>query len=102
MTFTKEALNSLFRSNSQSANYSANMKRFIVAQPRDPTANNPDQQQQIAEVVSSDGTFNTKIQISMDSYVSSGTSEDYYFYFQVRFREITLTDITSASGMITI
>ena len=102
MTFTKEALNSFFRSNSQSASYSRNMKRFIVAQPRDPLANNPDQQQQIAEAVPSDGTFNTKIQISMDSYVATSTSEDYYFYFQVKFREITLTDITNASGMVTI
>ena len=102
MTFTKEALNSLFRSNSQSANYSANMKRFLVAQPRDPTANNPDQQQQIAEVNSSDGTFNSKIELTMDSYVNTSTSEDYYFYFQVKFREVTLSDITGASGMVTI
>ena len=102
MTFTKEALNSLFRSNSQSANYSANMKRFLVAQPRDPTAPNPDMQQQIAEVNSSDGTFNSKIELTMDSYVNTSTSEDYYFYFQVKFREVTLSDITGASGMVTI
>ena len=78
------------------------MKRFLVAQPRDPTANNPDMQQQIAEVNSSDGTFNTKIELTMDSYVTTSTSEDYYFYFQVKFREVTLSDITGASGMVTI
>ena len=38
----------------------------------------------------------------MDSYVNTSTSEDYYFYFQVKFREVTLSDITGASGMVTI
>jgi hypothetical protein len=107
-TITKEALNKYFTSDvtMNPSGATRNMKRFIVGQPRDPVAANPDMQQQVAEI-QANGTgagqnFNAELKIQMDSFLASTCNATFYLYFQVKFREISPSDITGASNMITI
>ena len=107
-TLTKEALNKYFTSDVAMSPSGAtrNMKRFIVGQPRDPVAANPDMQQQVAEIqangTGSGQNFDAELKIQMDSYLASTCNATFYLYFQVKFREISPSDITGASNMITI
>ena len=107
-TITKEALNKYFTSDvtMNPSGETRNMKRFIVGQPRDPVAANPDMQQQVAEIqangTGSGQNFDAELKIQMDSFLASTCNATFYLYFQVKFREISPSDITGASNMITI
>ncbi len=102
-TFTKNALN--MGSNDSNSSYSRESKRFIVGARRDPLASNPDMQMQLAAV---NGSFRSRIELSMDSYLTwmgqepdaaGSLIEDFYFYFQVKFREVSPSTFTGASNI---
>jgi len=102
-TFTKQALN---MAGADSQGYPREARRFMVGVRRDPTASNPDVQHQITSVGNS---FKSRIELSMDSYLTSlgniepdaagSPIEDFYFYFQVKFREVSPSTFTGASNI---
>ena len=88
-----------------SGGYPRESKRFMVGARRDPLASNPDMQHQVA---SPSNSFKSRIELSMDSYLTwmgqepdgaGSLIEDFYFYFQVKFREVSESTFTGASNI---